>query len=84
MNYKMHCEEQGFPIPTEPVIFNKLPHAIADPGDILYKSPGTSELDFEVELAIVMGATCKHVKRADAMKYVAGYTVAHDVSMRDW
>ncbi len=57
---------------------------IAASGDPLPLSPETHELDFEVELVIVMGATAKRVPAEEAMAYVAGYTVAHDVSARDW
>lgn len=84
MNYKDHCEEQNAPIPTEPVIFNKFPSCIIGPTDDLIYPEETKELDWEVELTIVIGREAKKVKEEDAMNYVFGFTVAHDVSARDW
>lgn len=84
MNYADHCVEQNFPIPEEPIIFNKLPRCIQGPGDNMLLSGDVPNLDFEVELAIVIGKTCKRVSEADAPSVIAGYTVAHDVSARHW
>eukprot|EP00050_Salpingoeca_kvevrii_P008077 m.300514 g.300514 ORF g.300514 m.300514 type:complete len:303 (-) comp14477_c0_seq1:36-944(-) len=84
MNYVDHCTEQNMPVPTEPVIFSKFGSCIVGNGDPIILPPETKKLDFEVELAIVIGKTAKRVKADDAMDYVAGYTVAHDVSARDW
>ena len=84
MNYVDHCTEQNFPIPEEPIIFNKLPRCIRGPGDDLQLNDIVPNLDFEVELAIVIGKTCRYVAAEDAPKVVAGYTVAHDVSARNW
>jgi len=84
MNYVDHCTEQNMPVPTEPVVFSKFASCITDPGAPIMLPPETSELDFEVELAIVVGKKARRVTQADAMDYVAGYTVAHDVSARDW
>lgn len=85
MNYVDHCTEQNLPVPEEPVIFNKFPSTICSPGDDLPFYDGqTNELDFEVEMVIVIGKECFQVAQKDAMKYVLGYTVAHDVSARDW
>lgn len=84
MNYKDHCEEQNAPIPTEPVIFNKFPSCIIGPTDDLIYPEETEQLDWEVELTIVIGREAKKVKEADAKNYVFGFTVAHDVSARDW
>jgi 2-keto-4-pentenoate hydratase/2-oxohepta-3-ene-1,7-dioic acid hydratase in catechol pathway len=84
MNYVDHCTEQNMPVPEEPVVFNKFPSAISDPfGDVVLDEE-TSELDFEVELTFVIGKRGKKISEGDAMSYVAGYTVAHDVSARDW
>jgi len=83
MNYVDHCAEQNVPIPKEPIIFSKFASAISDPGDEI-PLENTEELDYEVELVIVVGRKGKHIDKKDAMKYVAGYTVAHDVSARDW
>lgn len=85
MNYVDHCTEQGQLPPKEPVIFNKFPSTICSPGDDIPLLDGqTNELDFEVEMVVVVGKECKQVSQKDAMKYVLGYTVAHDVSARDW
>ncbi|XP_056004353.1 fumarylacetoacetate hydrolase domain-containing protein 2-like isoform X2 [Ostrea edulis] len=84
MNYKDHCEEQNAPVPVEPVIFNKFPSCIIGPTDDLVYPSETKKLDWEVELTIVIGKDAKRVQESDAMNYVFGYTVAHDVSARDW
>lgn len=85
MNYVDHCTEQNIPVPEVPIIFNKFPSTITDPGaDILKYPDQTDELDFEVELCIVIGKEAHQVSAANAMDYVLGYTVAHDVSARDW
>ena len=73
------------PVPTEPVCFNKFPNVICGNGDPIEAcAVETQEMDFEVELCIVVGKTAKRVSKEDAMDYVAGFTVAHDVSARDW
>jgi 2-keto-4-pentenoate hydratase/2-oxohepta-3-ene-1,7-dioic acid hydratase in catechol pathway len=85
MNYVDHCTEQNVPIPQVPIVFNKFASTIVSDGDDIIKVTGqTEELDFEVELCIVIGKECKEVSKAEAMNYVLGYTVAHDVSARDW
>nr|KAG5691785.1 hypothetical protein BaRGS_003181 [Batillaria attramentaria] len=84
MNYKDHCEEQGVPVPEEPVIFSKFNSSIIGPEDDLVYPEETKQLDWEVELVIVIGKTAKNVKEENAMDYVFGFTVAHDVSARDW
>ena len=85
MNYVEHCTEQNMPVPTEPVIFNKFPSTICGTGDPLPKDPETEELDYEVEPAGVIGKTVpRRTTEADADQYILGYTVAHDVSARDW
>ncbi|XP_065827345.1 fumarylacetoacetate hydrolase domain-containing protein 2-like [Oscarella lobularis] len=83
MNYVDHCTEQNVPVPKEPVIFSKFASAITDPGSPVSLEE-TENLDFEVELVIVIGKTGKKISESDAMAHVAGYTVAHDVSARDW
>lgn len=84
MNYKDHCGEQNAPVPIEPVIFNKFPSSIIGPTEDLQYPEETQKLDWEVELTIVIGKDAKRVQESDAMNYVFGYTVAHDVSARDW
>jgi 2-keto-4-pentenoate hydratase/2-oxohepta-3-ene-1,7-dioic acid hydratase in catechol pathway len=77
MNYVDHCTEQGVPIPVEPIIFNKFASAIRASGDPLIKSSETAELDFEVELTVVIGKTGKRISKEDALSYVAGALVVH-------
>jgi len=83
MNYVDHCTEQNYPIPKEPIIFSKFNNSISAPGDdIIWEN--TQELDWEVEFVIVIGKRGRHIAKKDAESYIAGYTVAHDVSARDW
>ncbi|KAG7332065.1 hypothetical protein KOW79_003899 [Hemibagrus wyckioides] len=84
MNYRDHCLEQNAPIPTEPIIFSKFPSAITGPYDDIQLPSKSQEVDWEVELAFVIGKKGKHIKEADALGHVAGFTVANDVSARDW
>jgi len=84
MNYSDHCIEVGAPIPTEPLIFSKFASAITHPDAPIPYPAFTEELDWEVELVIVIGKRGKNIQEDSAMDYVVGYTVAHDVSARDW
>ncbi|XP_022051760.1 fumarylacetoacetate hydrolase domain-containing protein 2A [Acanthochromis polyacanthus] len=84
MNYKDHCLEQNAPIPEKPIIFSKFPSAITGPYDDIILPTESQEVDWEVELAFVIGRRGKHIKEEDALSYVAGFTVANDVSARDW
>ncbi|XP_029961420.1 fumarylacetoacetate hydrolase domain-containing protein 2-like [Salarias fasciatus] len=84
MNYRDFCLEQNTPIPKEPTIFSKFPSAITGPYDDICLPSESQEVDWEVELAFVIGRRGKHIKEADALSYVAGFTVANDVSARDW
>uniref|UniRef100_A0A8I5UWE3 Fumarylacetoacetate hydrolase domain containing 2A n=1 Tax=Pongo abelii TaxID=9601 RepID=A0A8I5UWE3_PONAB len=84
MNYVDHCKEQNVPVPKEPIIFSKFASSIVGPYDEVVLPPQSQEVDWEVELAVVIGKKGKHIKATDAMAHVAGFTVAHDVSARDW
>ena len=84
MNYADHCYEQNLPLPVEPVIFSKFPTSISASGDPLVLPREVTQLDYEVELAVVIGKEGRRIPKEDALSYVAGYTVAHDVSARDW
>ncbi|BFY97617.1 hypothetical protein BsWGS_00656 [Bradybaena similaris] len=84
MNYVDHCTEQNIPVPKEPVVFSKFNNTIVGPTDNIKYPEETKELDWEVELVIVIGKKGKNIKKEDAMNHVFGYTVAHDVSARDW
>jgi 2-keto-4-pentenoate hydratase/2-oxohepta-3-ene-1,7-dioic acid hydratase in catechol pathway len=84
LNYLDHCRETNTPPPDRPVIFTKFTTSIVGPGDEIVWSPQlTAEVDFEAELAAVIGKTARHVSRDDALDYVAGYTCSNDVSARD-
>ncbi|CAG0900637.1 unnamed protein product [Darwinula stevensoni] len=84
LNYLDHCQEQNAPPPKEPVIFSKWGSCIVGPYDEIYYPSITEQLDYEVELAFVIGRQGKSIKESEAMEYVFGYTVAQDVSARDW
>jgi 2,4-diketo-3-deoxy-L-fuconate hydrolase len=82
LNYADHAAEAGAPIPTEPILFNKAPSCIVGPNDPVLIPRGSLKTDWEVELAIVIGATASCVNERDAAEAIAGYTVCHDVSER--
>jgi 2-keto-4-pentenoate hydratase/2-oxohepta-3-ene-1,7-dioic acid hydratase in catechol pathway len=86
LNYAKHAAEGGKPPPERPVWFMKLPGAVVPSGDPIRlpaKQPST-KVDYEAELAIVLGRECHNATRANAMDFVLGYTCANDVSARDW
>lgn len=82
LNYKDHAAESNLAIPTEPIIFLKAPSAMSGPYDDIVAPVGSSQLDWEVELAVVIGRVATRVLEKDALSYVAGYCVANDVSER--
>lgn len=86
LNYRRHAAESGLPVPELPVVFMKASSAVQDPdGPILLPtSLKSDEVDYECELAVVIGRKCKNVSRERALDYVLGYTCANDVSARDW
>ena len=84
LNYKDHAEEAGQAIPKEPPIFAKWANAIIDPGEPILRPRGSSQLDWEVELGVVIGRTARYVPREQALDYVAGYTIVNDASARDF
>ena len=87
MNYKEHAEEArqaGIPTPTSQLWFNKQVSCINDPFGDIVKPDVSDELDYEIELAVVIGQRCKHVAAENARSVIAGYMVANDVSVRDW
>jgi len=84
LNYIDHCKEAGLPVPPEPVLFSKFPSSICGPYDDLSWPPSVSkEVDYEVELGVVIGKAALNVAEKDALDYVMGYTVVNDVSARD-
>ncbi|MCX4870994.1 fumarylacetoacetate hydrolase family protein [Streptomyces sp. NBC_00257] len=84
-NYPMHSNAVLGPVaaPTEPVLFLKLPGSVCGPYDPLIKPPETTELDYEIELAVVIGRAGRRIAPADAHAHVAGYMIANDVTARD-
>ena len=86
LNYRRHADEQGAKIPEYPILFMKGVNAAQHPGAPIV-IPGhlaSTEVDYECELAVVIGKSCKNVSRERALDYVLGYTCANDVSARDW
>jgi 2-keto-4-pentenoate hydratase/2-oxohepta-3-ene-1,7-dioic acid hydratase in catechol pathway len=84
LNYRKHAEESQMALPERPVIFFKTTTAVCHPGDpILLPRVAPDEVDYECELAIVIGKRAKHVSQAEALDYVLGYTCGNDVSARD-
>lgn len=86
LNYRHHAAETNAKIPEQPVLFMKSPAAVQHPGDpiLLPTRLKSDTVDYECELAVVIGKTCKNVPRSQALDYVLGYTAANDVSARDW
>lgn len=82
LNYSDHAAESGMAVPPEPVIFMKATSAICGPNDDVLIPRGSEKTDWEVELGVVIGKTAKYVSEAEALDYVAGYCVSHDVSER--
>jgi 2-keto-4-pentenoate hydratase/2-oxohepta-3-ene-1,7-dioic acid hydratase in catechol pathway len=85
-NYKLHAKEAGFKVPDFPVIFAKGINATQGPGlpIVLPAEDYSREVDYECELVVVIGKTCKNINRARALECVAGYMCGNDVSARDW
>ena len=82
LNYSDHAREVGRPAPDEPTLFIKANSALNGPYDPIVRPPGASKLDYEVELAAVIGRDARNVSETDAMKHVAAYTIVDDVSER--
>ena len=85
LNYRQHAEETGAKIPEYPVLFIKAVNAINHPGDpIVIPKIAPGQVDYECELAVIIGKAAKNVSRKEALGYVLGYTCANDVSARRW
>jgi 2-keto-4-pentenoate hydratase/2-oxohepta-3-ene-1,7-dioic acid hydratase in catechol pathway len=86
LNYKKHAAEGGQALPPHPVLFVKNPAAAQNPGDPieLPQKLASQSVDYECELAVVIGKRCKNATKANALDFVLGYTCANDVSARDW
>jgi 2-keto-4-pentenoate hydratase/2-oxohepta-3-ene-1,7-dioic acid hydratase in catechol pathway len=84
LNYRDHAAESGSPIPREPILFSKYATALIGHGDNIVLPPVSREVDYEAELVIVIGKRGRNIPESQALAHVAGYTVGHDVSARDW
>ncbi len=84
LNYRDHALETGNPIPEVPLVFSKAVTAVIGPGAAIEIPPASTMIDYEGELAVVIGARAKRVARARAAAYVAGYTIMNDVTARDY
>jgi len=84
LNYSDHAAEVGMQIPAEPIIFTKANNSLCGPNDAVEKPRGSTKLDWECEIAIIIGTRAKYVSEADALNYVAGYAVCNDVSERNF
>jgi len=86
LNYRQHAAETNSRIPQHPILFMKGANAVQNPGEPIFipRFLASEEVDYECELAVVIGRACKNVHRAQALDYVLGYTCANDVSARDW
>jgi 2-keto-4-pentenoate hydratase/2-oxohepta-3-ene-1,7-dioic acid hydratase in catechol pathway len=86
LNYRKHAEESGAPIPEFPVVFMKNPAAVQHSGGPVEIPTHlrSTQVDYECELAVIIGKRCRNVSREKALDYVFGYTAANDISARDW
>jgi 2-keto-4-pentenoate hydratase/2-oxohepta-3-ene-1,7-dioic acid hydratase in catechol pathway len=82
-NYREHAAERGAEAPAHPVYFTKPPECVLAPGGKIVHHAVTKELDYEVELAVVLGTAGRDIARADALTHVFGYTIVNDVTARD-
>jgi 2-keto-4-pentenoate hydratase/2-oxohepta-3-ene-1,7-dioic acid hydratase in catechol pathway len=85
LNYRSHADEFNASYPDTPILFLKGTNSVMGPGEpIVLPKAGPDEVDYEAELAVVIGKTAKNVSKEEALDYVLGYTCANDVSARDW
>lgn len=82
LNYRDHAEETGLPIPEVPIVFYKASSCVSGPNDPILAPADFKRMDYEVELAVVIGSPAKNVSVGDALGYVAGYCIGNDVSER--
>jgi 2,4-didehydro-3-deoxy-L-rhamnonate hydrolase len=82
-NYAEHAKEGGFDDPDKPLLFCKAPSALSGPFDPIVLPKSSGQVDWEVELAVIIGKTCKRISRTNAMDYIAGFTIMNDISARE-
>jgi acylpyruvate hydrolase len=84
LNYLGHVAETKRELPTYPVLFTKFPDAIVGPHDPIVAPPESEQIDYEAELAVVIGRRARRVSATQALEHVAGFTIANDITMRDY
>ena len=84
LNYSDHAKETGLKIPTEPIVFMKATSSISGPNDNIEMPKDTTKLDWEVELAFVVGKETKNISEKEAPDHILGYCIVNDVSEREW
>ena len=84
LNYKAHAEGTNSKLPSEPILFNKSTGCIQGPNDLIVKPKGAKKLDYESEVAMVIGKKAKNVKEENAQDYIFGYCIVNDISERSW
>ncbi|MFT3864992.1 MAG: fumarylacetoacetate hydrolase family protein [Solirubrobacterales bacterium] len=84
LNYADHVAESGLPTPEYPVVFAKMSNCVAGPYDEVVRPLVSDAFDYEAELGVVIGKTCKHVRREDAKDVIAGYVAVNDLTIRDY
>lgn len=84
LNYSDHAAESGMAIPKEPIIFQKASSSISGPNDQVILPEGSKKLDWEIELAFVVGKETKNITEAQAPDHILGYCIANDISEREW
>ena len=84
LNYADHAAESSMPIPDEPIVFSKYASSIIGPDENIVAPGASSQVDYEVELVVVIGKRGRNISEEDALNHVAGYMVGHDVSARDY
>ncbi|MTI45306.1 5-carboxymethyl-2-hydroxymuconate isomerase/ureidoglycolate lyase [Roseibium hamelinense] len=84
LNYADHAAESGMPIPAEPILFTKAPSSLCGPNDAVVIPKGSKKLDWEIELAVIISKPAYQITEADALEYIAGYTICNDISERHW
>ena len=84
LNYSDHAAESGMAIPKEPIIFHKATSSISGPNDQVILPEGSKKLDWEIEIAFVIGKEAKNITEAQAPGHILGYCIANDISEREW
>jgi len=82
LNYVDHAKETGAAIPKEPILFNKLANCIVGPNDDVMAPKASTKLDYEIEIAFVIGTRARYVEEKNALSHIAGYTICNDISER--